>query len=99
MYTNLSKTDKFDKSEITSTTTFKSFLRLLPQSMLAVKNELICMTIWDLPKSNAECSTGQGSVIFISFRLIKISLELGWYWSTQFRHCFTMVVKGLKKYY
>ena len=42
MYANLSKTDKFDKSEITrttiTTTTIKSFLRPLLQYMLAVKN-------------------------------------------------------------
>ena len=45
MYANLLKTDKFDKSEITgtkttitTTTTIKSFLRPLPQYMLAVKN-------------------------------------------------------------
>ena len=38
MYANLSKTEKFDKSEITrTTTTIKSFLRPLPQTMLAVK--------------------------------------------------------------
>ena len=45
-HTNLSKADEFDKSEITrtttitTTTTIKSFLRPLPQYMLAVKNFL-----------------------------------------------------------
>ena len=39
MYANLSKTEKFDKSEITrTTTTIKSFLKTLSQYMLAVKN-------------------------------------------------------------
>ena len=41
-YKPVSKNDKFDKSEITrTTTTIKSFLRPLPQYMLAVKKSFI----------------------------------------------------------
>ena len=37
-WTNLSKADQFDKSQITTTTTTTSSLRPLPQYLLAVKN-------------------------------------------------------------
>ena len=41
VYKPVSKNDKFDKSEITrTTTTIKSFLRPLPQYMFTVKNQI-----------------------------------------------------------
>ena len=52
MYTKLLKTDKCDKREITrtitTTTTIKSFLRPLPQYMLAVKNPSQIYLIYSL---------------------------------------------------
>ena len=76
MYANLSKTEKFDKSEITrTTTTIKSFLRPLPQTMLAGKKWVsIQGTIFGtLPDFNHR---GQTSVLLseklaLRFNLIK----------------------------